>query len=82
MKRSELIRFLILRTIGNFLVLFAIFGIIATFGPAIYYEISFRIVEFRGVKYVVAAQPKSQITNQKSQIGYSPDLLIPSRFIR
>ena len=34
MKPSELIRFLILRTIGNFLVLFAIFGILATFGPA------------------------------------------------
>ena len=55
MKSTELIRFLILRTIGNFLVLFAIFGIFATFGPALYYEVSFRILEARGVKYVVAA---------------------------
>ncbi|MBI3282683.1 hypothetical protein HYZ70_01240 [Candidatus Curtissbacteria bacterium] len=36
MTRSEIIRFLILRSIGNFLVLFAIFGVIATFGLALY----------------------------------------------
>jgi len=53
MTRSEIIRFLILRSIGNFLVLFAIFGVIATFGPALYYEVSFRIVQARGVKYIV-----------------------------
>lgn len=55
MKKSELLRFLILRTIGNFLVLFAIFGIFATFGPALYYEVSFRILQVRGVRYVIAA---------------------------
>jgi LPXTG-site transpeptidase (sortase) family protein len=55
MKRSEIIRFLILRTVGNFLVLFAIFGIIATFGPALYYEFNFRIAQARGVRYVVSS---------------------------
>lgn len=55
MKRTELLRFLILRTIGNFLVLFAIFGILATFGPALYYEVSFRVLQARGVKFVIAA---------------------------
>lgn len=55
MKTPDLIRFLILRTIGNFLVLFAIFGIFATFGPALYYEVSFRILQVRGVRYVIAA---------------------------
>ncbi|MEK7159881.1 MAG: sortase, partial [Patescibacteria group bacterium] len=54
-KKSELLRFLILRTIGNFLVLFAVFGILATFGPALYYEVSFRILQTRGVKFVIAA---------------------------
>jgi len=53
-RRSDLIRFLILRTIGNFLVLFAIFGILATFGPAIYYEASLRVANARGVKFIVA----------------------------
>lgn len=76
MKTSELFRFLILRTIGNFLVLFAIFGILATFGPALYYEVSFRILQARGVKYIItttsisltptptpiSAEPQPQIT--------------------
>lgn len=75
MKKSELLRFLILRTIGNFLVLFAVFGILATFGPALYYEVSFRILQARGVRFVIAAtstivptvtpvpgQPQVQIT--------------------
>lgn len=50
---AEVVKFLILRTIGNFLVLFAIFGVIATFGPALYYEISYRIIQARGVTYTV-----------------------------
>jgi len=53
-KRKEIIKFLILRTIGNFLVLFAIFAAVATFGPALYYEINYRIVVARGVKYVIS----------------------------
>lgn len=55
MKRSEILRFLVLRTIGNFLVLFAIFGILATFGPALYYEVSLKIAQTRGVRYIVMA---------------------------
>lgn len=54
MSRSEIIRFLILRTIGNFLVLFALFGVGATFGPALYYEVQFRIIQARGVRYIVS----------------------------
>lgn len=53
---AEVVRFLLLRTIGNFLVLFAIFGVIATFGPALYYEITFKIIQARGVTYVVPAE--------------------------
>ncbi len=54
MTKSEIIRFIILRTIGNFLVLFALFGVVATFGPAIYYEVQFRIIQVRGLHYSVA----------------------------
>ncbi len=53
MTKTEIIRYLILRSIGNFLVLFAVFGVVATFGPALYYEISFKIVQARGVHYQV-----------------------------
>lgn len=60
MKRSELIKFLILRTIGNFLVLFAIFGFLTTFGPALYYQINYQIVKTRGIHYVIADQALAQ----------------------
>lgn len=67
MTRNELFRFLILRTIGNFLVLFAIFGIFATFGPALYYEVSFKILQARGVRYVVASTSSFPISAQDDQ---------------
>ena len=53
MTRQVIIRFLILRTIGNFFVLFSLFGAVATFGPALYYEVNYRIDQFRGVHYIV-----------------------------
>lgn len=59
MNKSEVIKFLVLRTVGNFLVLFAIFGIISTFGPAIYYEVNYQIAKARGIQYVVSAQVPS-----------------------
>ena len=46
-------RFIIIRTIGNFLLLFAIYGVVMTFGPAIYYEVQFRIAQARGINYTV-----------------------------
>lgn len=47
-------KYLILRSIGNFLLLFALFGVIATFGPALYYETQYRIIQARGVTFKVA----------------------------
>lgn len=55
MSRSEIIKYLILRSIGNFLLLFALFGVIATFGPSLYYELYFRIGQIRGVTYSVTS---------------------------
>ena len=54
MTKREIIKFLILRTIGYFLVLLAIYGVGATFGPALYFEAQFRISEARGIRYQVA----------------------------
>lgn len=62
MKKTELIKFIILRTVGNFLVLFAIYGIIATFGPALYFELNYNIVKARGIRYVVS-HPAPKISN-------------------
>lgn len=51
MTKSEIIKFLVLRSIGNFLLLFAIFGVFATFGPIAYYEAQFKLREYQGVRY-------------------------------
>lgn len=59
MSRNE-VKFLILRSIGNFLFLFAIFGVIATFGPALYYEVQYRIIQARGVSFEVSETPRAQ----------------------
>jgi LPXTG-site transpeptidase (sortase) family protein len=75
-KKADAIRFLILRTIGNFLVLFAVFGVLATFGPALYYEIVFHVAQARGVHYVVSqniqlptGSTQNQAQNQKVTSG-------------
>lgn len=72
-------RLLLLRSIGNFLILFALFGISMTVGPALFYEIKFQVDSFRGVQYVVGeAQVKSQLgslTKSSVQIITPPDTL-------
>ena len=54
MKRNEAIKYIVLRSIGNFLLLFAIFGVFATFGPAAYYEVQYQVIKARGVTFKVA----------------------------
>lgn len=82
MNRNETIKFIILRSIGNFLLLFAIFGVIATFGPALYYEFQYQIIKARGVSFAVADIPPSKeqrvsfgdlLTGSKEQIIVPPD---------
>lgn len=67
MNRKDLVRFIILRTFGNFLLLFAIFGLIATFGPSVYYEATYQVTKLRGVKYVLA--PDVSTTKSESELG-------------
>lgn len=63
------IRFLAIRTLGNFLVLGSILGMFLTFGPAIKTEIEYRYNKWRGVTYVVADDIK---TDQNISITPSP----------
>lgn len=64
MTKKDKIKFLIVRSIGNFLVLFAIFGVFATFGPALYYEASFRIAKVRGVEFTVGSAQAGPVNKQ------------------
>ena len=58
---SEKIKFVILRTVGNFLVLFAIFGMAATFGPVILEEAKYRYNQFNNIYYVVSDIPTTKV---------------------
>lgn len=67
MKQSQFYKLLILRTIGNFILLFALFGIFATIGPALFYELRFQIDQLTGTKYVVTdTTAPSQLKNIKN----------------
>jgi len=74
MTKKEAIKFVIMRSIGNFLVLFALYGFIATFGPALYYEVQFKIIQARGIHYTVAetSSPLGQILAQEQQLKSNP----------
>lgn len=58
--RKDKIKFIIIRTIGNFLFLFSIWGITATFGPIFYLEVIYRVNIVRNVKYTVSDTSKNQ----------------------
>jgi LPXTG-site transpeptidase (sortase) family protein len=72
MTRKEKIRFLVLHSLGNFLLLFSIYGVIATFGPAVSYELQFRIAQARGVQYKVADAPQVASVSGVQRTGLTP----------
>lgn len=65
----QIIRFLVLRTIGNFLLLFSIFGIVFTFGPSVYFEARYQIAKFRGVEFTIVEPTSLPVQNP---VGQSP----------
>lgn len=60
MTRNDAIKFVAVRSLGNFLLLFALYGVFATFGPALSYEVKYRIALARGVRFEVAQVPRVQ----------------------
>lgn len=51
---KEKLKFIILRSLGNFFLLFSLWGMGMTFGPALYLDVMYRINTARNVKYIVA----------------------------
>ena len=70
MMRAEAVRFVAVRSLGNFLVLLALYGVGATFGPAVYYELQYRVIQARGIRFVVSSQSLevSKETGAKNEI--------------
>lgn len=56
MTRKQALQFVVIRSFGNFLVLFALYGVFATFGPALTYEVQYRIIQMRGMHFTVAKE--------------------------
>lgn len=71
MSKQEMIKFVILRSIGNFLVLFALFGVVATFGPALSTEATYRIALARGIEYTVVASENTigDVSDGQADLG-------------
>lgn len=63
---KEKIKFIILRTIGNFFLLFSLWGMAMTFGPAFYLEIIYQANKIRNIQYVVAYPSPSPRPNEPS----------------
>ncbi|KKS97677.1 MAG: sortase family protein, sortase A [Candidatus Gottesmanbacteria bacterium GW2011_GWA2_43_14] len=64
----EVIRFVVFRTLGNFLVLASLYAIGRTLGPAAWLEAKYRVNQFRNVRYEIAwqgvpARPDKEITD-------------------
>lgn len=66
MTRKQALHFVAVRSLGNFLVLFALYGVGATFGPALYYELQFRVIEARGIHFSVQ-NLESRIQKEQDQ---------------
>jgi len=77
MNRKEKIRFLLLHSLGNFCILFSLYGVAATFGPALSYELQFRIAQARGIEYKVpqvSQVPRDDVKPNPSTAQRSPTL--------
>lgn len=64
MTKKEAIKFVIVRSIGNFLLLMSLYGVAMTFGPVVLQETQFMIAQARGMKFVVAQA--DHLENKKS----------------
>ena len=66
-------KFLAMRTLGNFLLLLSLYGVAATFGPALYYEVQFQIIKMRGVQFRVEA-PTAGFATPAKEVAQAPGL--------
>jgi sortase A len=65
MTRLEITKYLTIRTVGNFLLLFSLYGVGATFGPALYYEAQYQVIKYRGIHYTI--EEPAQVTIAKTK---------------
>lgn len=74
MTREQAIKFVAVRSIGNFLLLFSLYGVAMTLGPVFLEEVQYRVAEIRGVRFAIAQQ--SGVT--EGRITPEPTVSTPS----
>lgn len=68
-KKKKVIRFLVIRTISNFLILLFAFGLFATFGPAVYFEVQYQLARIFDIRFTVAGEPaEGQSTSEFARV--------------
>lgn len=65
MTRTDKVKFVVLRSLGNFLLLMSLYGVVATFGPALLQETRLRVEKSKGVEYVVKAE--AEVTQEEEE---------------
>lgn len=74
----EQVKFLIIRTLGNFFLLFSLWGMVMTFGPALYLEVLYRINIARNVRYIVDYPVSSQIDSETTPTPVTSNVPAPT----
>ncbi len=78
MTKKDKINFLLVRSMGNFLLLLALYGVAATFGPVLLQETRFRIDAAKGVRYdvqVPQVSRVSKVSRENKNVLSHPSLL-------
>lgn len=77
MSRREAIKFLIVRSIGNFLLLMSLYGVFVTFWPVVTAELQYRVAQARGMTFVVQERKseKEQYEDKGSSAPSFADVL-------
>ena len=65
MSRHEVIRFLLIRSLGNFLVLVALYGVALTFGPILLSQIKYELIQLRGIHFSVQSEKTLSATGKQ-----------------
>lgn len=67
-RRQKITEYLLVRTIGNFLVIFSIFGVAATLGSVLFFETKYYVAKAFDVVYSVAQIPEN-VSNELGKIA-------------
>jgi len=78
MSYSDTFRFLALRTLGNFLVLLALYGVVMTFGPALSFEFQYQVIRLRHIHFTIENPAVAQNANNEKKIATKTASIHPS----